>query len=73
MSGPLTDSKVTDGCLTCPWHGSVFGVAGGAVVRGPADVAQPAFKVRGAGGVIQVRLPVLVNAGPAKAGLAIDG
>jgi nitrite reductase/ring-hydroxylating ferredoxin subunit len=57
MSGPLSDSELTDGCLTCPWHGSVFRVADGAVVRGPATAPQPAFEVREADGVIQVCLP----------------
>ncbi|MGH3153980.1 MAG: Rieske 2Fe-2S domain-containing protein [Streptosporangiaceae bacterium] len=29
MSGPLSDGELTDGCLTCPWHGSMFRDAGG--------------------------------------------
>jgi nitrite reductase/ring-hydroxylating ferredoxin subunit len=37
--------------------GSVFRVADGAVVRGPATAPQPAFEVREAGGVIQGCLP----------------
>ena len=57
MSGPLSDSGLTGGCLTCPWHGSMFRVTDGAVVRGPATAPQPAFEVREAGGAIQVRLP----------------
>jgi len=57
MSGPLSDSELTDGCLTCPWHGSVFRVADGAVVRGPATAPQPAFEVREADGIIRVCLP----------------
>ena len=50
-------SELADGCLTCPWHGSVFRVTGGAVVRGPAAAPQPVFEVREAGGAIQVCLP----------------
>ena len=57
MSGPLSDGELTDGCLTCPWHGSVFRVADGAVVRGPATAPQPAFEVCEADGMIQVCLP----------------
>jgi nitrite reductase/ring-hydroxylating ferredoxin subunit/uncharacterized membrane protein len=57
MSGPLSDGELEDGCLTCPWHGSVFRVADGAVVRGPATAPQPAFVVREADGAIQVCLP----------------
>jgi nitrite reductase/ring-hydroxylating ferredoxin subunit len=44
MSGPLSDSELVDGCLTCPWHGSVFRVADGSVARGPATAPQPAFQ-----------------------------
>jgi nitrite reductase/ring-hydroxylating ferredoxin subunit/uncharacterized membrane protein len=57
MSGPLSDGELADGCLTCPWHGSMFRVAGGSVARGPATAPQPAFETREDGGVIQVRLP----------------
>jgi nitrite reductase/ring-hydroxylating ferredoxin subunit len=57
MSGPLSDSDLADGCLTCPWHGSVFRVADGSVARGPATAPQPAFETRQVGGAIQVRLP----------------
>jgi nitrite reductase/ring-hydroxylating ferredoxin subunit/uncharacterized membrane protein len=57
MSGPLSGGELADGCLTCPWHGSVFHVADGSVARGPATAPQPAFEVRQAGGAIQVCLP----------------
>jgi nitrite reductase/ring-hydroxylating ferredoxin subunit/uncharacterized membrane protein len=57
MSGPLSDGELADGCLTCPWHGSVFRIADGSVARGPATASQPAFEVREAGGAIQVCLP----------------
>ena len=57
MSGPLSDGELADGCLTCPWHGSVFRIADGSVARGPATAPQPAFKTREAGGAIQVCLP----------------
>jgi nitrite reductase/ring-hydroxylating ferredoxin subunit len=56
MSGPLSDGELADGCLTCPWHGSVFRVADGTVVRGPATAPQPAFEVRETDGAIQVCL-----------------
>ena len=57
MSGPLSDGELADGCLTCPWHGSVFRVADGSVARGPATAPQPAFQTREVGGAIQVCLP----------------
>jgi nitrite reductase/ring-hydroxylating ferredoxin subunit/uncharacterized membrane protein len=56
MSGSLSDSELVDGCLTCPWHGSVFRVTDGSVARGPATSPQPAFQAREADGAIQVCL-----------------
>ena len=55
--GSCPDSDLVDGCLTCPWHGSVFRVPDGSVARGPATAPQPAFDTREVGGAIQVRLP----------------
>jgi nitrite reductase/ring-hydroxylating ferredoxin subunit len=57
LSGPLSDGDYTDGCLTCPWHGSVFRVTDGSVARGPATAPQPAFQVRVTDGIVQVCLP----------------
>jgi len=57
MSGPLSGGELADGCLTCPWHGSVFRVADGSVARGPAIAPQPAFEVREMDGTIEVCLP----------------
>ena len=57
MTGPLSDGELADGCLTCPWHGSVFRLTDGSVAQGPATAPQPAFEVREAGGAIQVCLP----------------
>ena len=57
MSGPLSGGELADGCLTCPWHGSMFRLADGSVARGPATAPQPAFRTREVGGVIQVCLP----------------
>jgi nitrite reductase/ring-hydroxylating ferredoxin subunit/uncharacterized membrane protein len=57
MSGPLSEGELADGCLTCPWHGSVFRIADGSVARGPATAPQPSFETREVGGAIQVCLP----------------
>jgi nitrite reductase/ring-hydroxylating ferredoxin subunit len=57
MSGPLSDSDLADGCLTCPWHGSVFRISDGSVARGPASAPQAAFDTRVADGAVQLRLP----------------
>ena len=53
--GPLDQGSFEDGCVTCPWHGSVFRLEDGSVVRGTASAPQPAFDVRVTGGQIEVR------------------
>ncbi len=44
--GPLSEGTLVDGCIQCPWHGSRFALADGAVRRGPAVYDQPAYEVR---------------------------
>jgi nitrite reductase/ring-hydroxylating ferredoxin subunit/uncharacterized membrane protein len=51
---PLHEGRVDDGCLTCPWHGSVFD-ADGSVRSGPATRPQPTLEVRIVEGRVQVR------------------
>ena len=54
--GPLDDGSFDeDGCVTCPWHGSVFRLADGHVVHGPATGHQPRYEVRSEGGGLSVR------------------
>jgi nitrite reductase/ring-hydroxylating ferredoxin subunit len=55
--GPLDEGELADGCVTCPWHGSVFRLADGGVERGPAAYPQPAWQVRLRDGVIELRAP----------------
>jgi nitrite reductase/ring-hydroxylating ferredoxin subunit len=57
LSGPLSGSDLDDGCLRCPWHGSVFRITDGSVARGPATAPQPVFDTRVRDGVVEVRLP----------------
>ncbi|WP_267009429.1 Rieske (2Fe-2S) protein [Streptomyces sp. NBC_00154] len=58
LSGPLSDGEVADGCVECPWHGSVFRLSDGVNVRGPATAPQPSFQVRVDGdGTVHVQLP----------------
>lgn len=52
---PLHEGDVADGCVTCPWHGSVFDLSDGAVVSGPATRPQPVFEVDIRGGRVFVR------------------
>lgn len=55
LGGPLDEGAVADGCVTCPWHGSVFRMDDGSVVRGPATQPQPTYDTRVVEGRIQVR------------------
>jgi nitrite reductase/ring-hydroxylating ferredoxin subunit len=57
MSGPLSDGEIDDGCVTCPWHDSVFRLSDGSVVHGPATAPQPAFETDVRDGVLWVCLP----------------
>jgi nitrite reductase/ring-hydroxylating ferredoxin subunit/uncharacterized membrane protein len=55
MGGPLDEGTISDDCVTCPWHGSIFRFADGSVVRGPASSPQPRYEARVSGGHIEVR------------------
>ncbi|WP_394813332.1 Rieske 2Fe-2S domain-containing protein [Streptomyces johnsoniae] len=57
QAGPLSQGEVEDGCVRCPWHGSVFRLADGWHVGGPATAPQPAFETRITDGRVAVRLP----------------
>lgn len=52
---PLHEGEVADGCVTCPWHDSVFALADGAVVSGPATRPQPMLDVEVVAGRVRVR------------------
>lgn len=51
---PIAAGPVDDGCITCPYHGSVFRLRDGSVVRGPAATPQPRYGVRERSGRIEV-------------------
>jgi nitrite reductase/ring-hydroxylating ferredoxin subunit/uncharacterized membrane protein len=55
--GPLEDGSVDAGACTveCPWHQSVFRLADGGVVHGPASVPQAAYDARVVDGQIEIR------------------
>ncbi|MFH9660207.1 Rieske 2Fe-2S domain-containing protein [Streptomyces sp. NPDC017248] len=56
LAGPLSEGTVSDGCVKCPWHGSVFRLSDGWNVRGPATAPQPAFETRITDGHVEIRL-----------------
>lgn len=53
--GPLAEGSLVDGSLRCPWHGSVYRLADGKPLRGPAATRQPTWQVRVDGERVQVR------------------
>jgi nitrite reductase/ring-hydroxylating ferredoxin subunit len=61
LSGPLSDGSFTvekgQGCIVCPWHGSTFRLADGAVMHGPTTSPQVQFETRIESGDVHVRLP----------------
>ncbi|QMU69927.1 Rieske 2Fe-2S domain-containing protein [Streptacidiphilus sp. P02-A3a] len=57
LSGPLSEGKVADGCVECPWHGSRFRLADGGVAAGPATAPQPVFETKVVGDRVQARPP----------------
>jgi len=50
------EGELADGCVTCPWHGSTFRLADGAVVHGPSTHPQPSLDTRVSGDRLQVKL-----------------
>ena len=61
LSGPLSDGSFSveggQGCIVCPWHGSTFRLADGAVMHGPATSPQLVFETRVTAGAVEIRLP----------------
>lgn len=53
--GPLSEGKLQDTIVRCPWHGSCFSLEDGRVVNGPSVHPQPVLEVRVRDGQIEVR------------------
>ncbi len=55
--GPLHQGEIDDeACtVTCPWHGSIFRLRDGDIVRGPATSEQPTYEARERDGSVEVR------------------
>jgi nitrite reductase/ring-hydroxylating ferredoxin subunit len=53
--GPLHEGEMTEGRVECPWHGSVFDLRDGEIVRGPATAPQQSFEARVRAGKVEVR------------------
>jgi nitrite reductase/ring-hydroxylating ferredoxin subunit len=46
VGGPLDQGRLEGHQVSCPWHGSVFDLKDGKVVRGPAARPATAYRVR---------------------------
>jgi len=55
LGGPLSEGKLEDTSVRCPWHGSCFSLEDGRVLEGPSVHAQPVLEVRIHNGQIEVR------------------
>jgi nitrite reductase/ring-hydroxylating ferredoxin subunit/uncharacterized membrane protein len=55
LGGPLSEGKLEDATVRCPWHGSRFSLEDGSVLEGPSVHAQPILEVRVRDGQIEVR------------------
>jgi nitrite reductase/ring-hydroxylating ferredoxin subunit/uncharacterized membrane protein len=55
LGGPLSEGKLEDATVRCPWHGSRFSLEDGRVLEGPSVHAQPVLDVRIHDGQIEVR------------------
>ncbi|MDP8905313.1 MAG: Rieske 2Fe-2S domain-containing protein [Chloroflexota bacterium] len=54
--GPLSEGRIVDNCIECPWHYSRYELASGRRRSGPATFDQPRYEVRAAeGGGWEVR------------------
>ncbi len=64
LGGPLSEGKLVDNTIQCPWHGSRFALDSGKVVDGPAVHPQPCLESRVREGQIEVRKYARVKPAP---------
>ncbi len=57
FSGPLSEGKLVDNSIVCPYHSSRFSLQDGRVLDGPAVHPQPCMEVRTRNGQIEIRKP----------------
>lgn len=56
--GPLAQGTLKGDTITCPWHGSVFRLADGAVLHGPAQTRETVYAARINEGQVEVQGPI---------------
>lgn len=57
MGGPLGQGAVQENQVTCPWHGSVFNITTGDVVKPPARRPVATFRAHVQGDEVFVEIP----------------
>lgn len=55
LGGPLSEGKIVNGAIECPWHGSRLALDNGHVVNGPTAFPARCFDVRVRRSYIEVR------------------
>jgi nitrite reductase/ring-hydroxylating ferredoxin subunit len=55
--GPLSGGQLRGDAIECPWHSSVYRLADGRVVHGPASTTQPSYEARINEGQVELRGP----------------
>lgn len=55
LGGPLDEGTIDGETVACPWHGSVFSLADGALIHGPAVMPVAAYEVRVENGRVAIR------------------
>jgi nitrite reductase/ring-hydroxylating ferredoxin subunit/uncharacterized membrane protein len=55
LGGPLSEGRLEELSVRCPWHGSCYSLQDGRVLEGPSVHAQPVLDVRVRDGQIEVR------------------
>ncbi len=58
--GPLSQGKLEDDAIVCPWHFSTFRLKDGTVKHGPAHTRQPIYEARIFEEQVEVRSPIEV-------------
>lgn len=61
FGGPLSEGKLVEDSIVCPYHASRFALDDGRVLDGPAVHSQPCLEVRVRNGQIEVRRPPARN------------
>jgi nitrite reductase/ring-hydroxylating ferredoxin subunit/uncharacterized membrane protein len=57
LGGPLSKGELDGDTITCPWHQSVFRLADGSVVHGPATSRQARYETRVVNGQVELQGP----------------